>query len=48
MSDISPTEIRDTYAAFIQRQLPSITDPDGVLEGTLDVLDDIIAGRYRR
>jgi hypothetical protein len=48
MSDISPAEIRDTYAAFIQRQLPDAGDPDGILEGTLDVLDDIIAGRYRQ
>lgn len=48
MDDVNPTEIRDTYAAFIERQLLSLTDPDGILEGTLDVLDDIIAGRYRR
>lgn len=46
---MTPARIRDTYAAFVTRQVEAgIDDPQGLLEGSLDVLDDIIAGRETR
>jgi len=46
---MTPQSIRDRYAEFVARQITGGTgDPDGLLEGSLDVLDDIIAGRETR
>jgi len=46
---MAPAKIRDTYAAFVSRQVEAgIDDPLGLVEGSLDVLDDIIAGRETR
>ncbi|WP_164486935.1 MULTISPECIES: hypothetical protein [unclassified Plantibacter] len=46
---MTPQSIRDRYAEFVARQITGgIEDPDGLLEGSLDVLDDIIAGRETR
>lgn len=43
---MTPQSIRDRYAEFVARQIAGgIEDPAGLLEGSLDVLDDIIAGR---
>lgn len=43
---MTPQSIRNEYAAFVARQLRAgLEDPAGILEGSLDVLDDIIAGR---
>jgi len=44
-----PATIRDTYAAFVRHEVEAgIDDPQGLLEGSLDVPDDIIAGRETR
>lgn len=46
---MTPLSIRDRYAEFVARQIAGgIEDPAGLLEGSLDVLDDIIAGRETR
>lgn len=46
---LTPQLIRDRYAEFVARQLEAgLYDPSGLLEGSLDVLDDIIAGRESR